>query len=121
MGAYAYRTHAPFGGRPQAKTIPRPNRGIEPMVERLAHVMHPASQKTVSAVNMLPFDQASSVEQIRWFTEEVHPHEPSLRAYLNGSFPTVRDLDDVVQESYLRIWQARAAYPIGSARAFLFT
>ncbi|MGH7946665.1 MAG: RNA polymerase sigma factor [Opitutaceae bacterium] len=32
----------------------------------------------------------------------------------------MRDVDDVVQESYLRVWRARAAQPIESARAFLF-
>ena len=56
-----------------------------------------------------------------WFTQEVHPHDASLRSYLRGAFPAVRDLDDVVQESYLRIWKARAARPINSAKAFLFT
>lgn len=56
----------------------------------------------------------------RWFTREVHVHESSLKAYLRGSFPTVRDVDDVVQESFLRVWKARAARPINSARAFLF-
>ena len=60
------------------------------------------------------------VEKARWFVQEVHAHEPSLRAYLRGSFPSVRDVDDVVQESYLRVWQARTAEPIRSARAFLF-
>jgi RNA polymerase sigma factor (sigma-70 family) len=55
-----------------------------------------------------------------WFTQEVHPHEASLRHYLRGSFPGERDLDDVVQESFLRIWRARASRPIHSARAFLF-
>jgi RNA polymerase sigma-70 factor (ECF subfamily) len=56
----------------------------------------------------------------RWFAEEVHPHDASLRAYLRGAFPGVRDVDDVVQESYLRVWRTRAAQPIQSARAFLF-
>lgn len=60
-------------------------------------------------------------EQARWFEEEVHPHGSSLKAYLRSSFPTVRDVDDLVQESYLRIWKARAAQPILSAKAFLFT
>lgn len=44
-----------------------------------------------------------------------------MRTYLRSAFPAVRDVDDVVQESYLRIWKARAAQPIRSARAFLFT
>jgi len=60
------------------------------------------------------------LERTRWFAEEVHPHESSLRAYLRGSFPAIRDVDDVVQESFLRVWRARAAQPVRSARAFLF-
>ena len=62
----------------------------------------------------------SKSEASRWFTEEVHPHGAQLRSYLRGSFPTVRDVDDVVQESYLRVWKARATRPIQSAKAFLF-
>lgn len=58
--------------------------------------------------------------QARWFTEEVYPHDGQLKAYLRGSFPSVRDVDDVVQESYLRVWKARAVRPILSAKAFLF-
>ena len=57
----------------------------------------------------------------RWFAEDVYAHDSSLKAYLRGSFPAVRDVDDVVQESYLRIWKARASQPIKSAKAFLFT
>ncbi len=56
----------------------------------------------------------------RWFAEEVQPHEPHLRAYLRRVFPGVRDVDDIVQESYLRIWRKQAARPLVSARAFLF-
>ncbi len=56
----------------------------------------------------------------RWFAEEVQPHEPSLRGYLHGSFPKVRDVDDVVQESYLRLWRARARESVSSAKALLF-
>ena len=63
---------------------------------------------------------SQEAEQTRWFSEEVQPHEPSLRAYLRGSFPSVPDVDDVVQESYLRVWKAWATQPIRSARAFLF-
>jgi RNA polymerase sigma factor (sigma-70 family) len=59
--------------------------------------------------------------QARWFTEEVHPHDSALKAYLRGAFPSVRDVEDVVQESYLRMWTAQAAQPIRSAKAFLFS
>jgi RNA polymerase sigma-70 factor (ECF subfamily) len=60
------------------------------------------------------------MDQARWFAEQVHPHDSSLRAYLRGSFPKVRDVDDVVQESYLRVWRSRCAREIGCGRAFLF-
>ena len=43
-----------------------------------------------------------------------------MRAYLRGAFPSVRDVDDVVQESYLRVWRTRLTQPVHSARAFLF-
>lgn len=60
-------------------------------------------------------------EQTRWFSEEVHPHEPALRAYLHARFPSLPDQDDLVQESYIRLLRARAAGKIRSVRAFLFT
>jgi RNA polymerase sigma factor (sigma-70 family) len=56
----------------------------------------------------------------RWFAREVHAHDGTLKSYLRHSFPSVRDVDDVVQESYLRIWKAKEDYPIISAKAFLF-
>lgn len=57
----------------------------------------------------------------KWFTEEVQPHELALKGYLRRAFPAVRDVDDVVQESYVRILQTHPCQPIASARAFLFT
>ena len=61
-----------------------------------------------------------NTEQARWFTEEVHPHEPALRAYLRNSFPDATDVDDLVQESYMRILRARKVGPITNAKAYLF-
>ncbi len=55
-----------------------------------------------------------------WFQRQVHAHDATLKAHLRRSFPNLRDVEDVVQESYLRIWRARARQPIESARAFLF-
>ncbi len=57
----------------------------------------------------------------RWFVDHVHCHAPKLRSYIRSSFPTIGDVDDVVQESLLRVWKARAARRIVSTRAFLFT
>jgi RNA polymerase sigma-70 factor (ECF subfamily) len=50
----------------------------------------------------------------------VQPHEAALRAYMRGAFPAVRDVDDVVQESFLRIWKARMGRPVGATKSFLF-
>ncbi len=59
-------------------------------------------------------------DQARWFVEQVHPHDAALKKYLRGSFPSVSDVDDVVQESYLRIWQRQLLQPVASARSFLY-
>lgn len=71
--------------------------------------------------SILPVPMPPHTEHAKWFADEVHPHDAQLRAYLRGTFPTVCDVDDVVQESYLRVWRVRAEGPIRSARAFLFT
>ncbi len=65
-------------------------------------------------------DWGNPVAAQDWFERQVHAHDAKLKAYLRGSFPAVHDVEDVVQESYLRIWRARARQPIESARAFLF-
>jgi len=62
----------------------------------------------------------TAADRSRWFTEDVYTHDSSLKAYLRASFPAVRDVDDVVQESYLRVWKARLSRPIHSTKSFLF-
>lgn len=48
-------------------------------------------------------------------------HDAQLKAYLRSSFPKVgEDVDDVVQEAYLRVWKASLASPIRAAKSFLF-
>jgi RNA polymerase sigma-70 factor (ECF subfamily) len=63
---------------------------------------------------------ARAVDHAQWFADEVQPHGSSLQAYLRGAFPAVRDPEDVVQESFLRLWKLGAVQPIRSAKAFLF-
>ncbi len=57
----------------------------------------------------------------RWFAEEVQPHESALRRYLRGLFPSLPDIDDLVQESYARLIRSHQAGRVGFAKAFLFT
>ena len=63
----------------------------------------------------------STLEQARWFSEQVQPHEPALRAYLSKRFPALPDHDDLVQETYVRTLRAHAGGRVPCARAFLFT
>jgi RNA polymerase sigma-70 factor (ECF subfamily) len=56
-----------------------------------------------------------------WFADEVMPHERALRAYLGRRFPTLTEVDDVVQESFLRTFLAWQKDKLTSTRGFLFT
>lgn len=60
-------------------------------------------------------------EDARWFAAHVQPHEPELRAFLRRHFPTVQDIDDLVQEAYVRLIRAHHAGSIVEPRAYLFT
>lgn len=50
-------------------------------------------------------------EQAPGFTEEVTPPEPALRAYLPVRFPSRPDFNDIVQESYPRLFRAQVEGP----------
>ena len=63
----------------------------------------------------------SDPETARWFAEELQPHESELRAYLRAKFSAHIDIDDLVQETYARLLQAREQAPLRSAKAYLFT
>jgi RNA polymerase sigma-70 factor (ECF subfamily) len=56
----------------------------------------------------------------KWFTNEVQPHEKALRAYLHGRLSNFADVDDLVQETYVRMFRARQKYSITSVKAMLF-
>ena len=60
------------------------------------------------------------VELARWFREEVQPYEEKLRAYLRHRFPTISDVDDIVQETYARLFRERRAGKTFEARSYLF-
>jgi RNA polymerase sigma factor (sigma-70 family) len=60
-------------------------------------------------------------EELHWFNSEVKPHEPALRAYLQKRFPVLSDHDDLVQEAYTRMLNARRSGRQIRVKAFLFT
>lgn len=60
-------------------------------------------------------------EQARWFAKEVQPHEPDLRVYLRRQFPSLNNIDDMVQDSFVQLVRAHKARPIDCVRAYLFT
>ncbi len=62
----------------------------------------------------------NDLETARWFAGEIQPHEPQLRAYLRGRFPSLQDIDDLVQETYARLFRAHQAGKQGLSRAYLF-
>lgn len=59
--------------------------------------------------------------QARWFAEEVKLHESALRAYLHRRYPGMGEVDDVVQESFLKTFLAWQKGRLTSVRGFLFT
>lgn len=64
--------------------------------------------------------ETESADATRWFVTEVQPHRPALRAWLLARFPSLPDVEDLVQESFARVLRARDAGPIQSTRALLF-
>jgi RNA polymerase sigma-70 factor (ECF subfamily) len=65
-------------------------------------------------------DTATPSARHRWFVEEVFPHGAQLKAYLRGRFPDTSDAEDIVQESFLRIWKSHTLQPTRHTKTFLF-
>lgn len=59
-------------------------------------------------------------EQARWFENEVQPHQAALRAYLLVRYPSLPDVDNLVQECLVRVLRARERQPVESPRGLLF-
>lgn len=85
-------------------------------VVQLCHVLSPPPITSASETAPRLADAGA-----RWFDAEVRPHEDDLRAYLHRRFPTLSDVDDVVQETFLKTFLAWQKGRLTSARGFLFT
>jgi RNA polymerase sigma-70 factor (ECF subfamily) len=80
--------------------------------------MNSSGPRSLPAPTVLPADDRRTADQ--WFAEEVQPHERKLRGWLRGRFPSLRDLDDLVQEAYARLFRARAAGKVVNPKTYLF-
>lgn len=107
-----------------ATFAPRKSAARRPSPPAALSLLHPSLAESpplaANAGNDLAAPDAPAGDT-RWFVEEVHAHDGQLRAYLRNVYPAVRDVDDVVQESYVRVWRRHAAKPIKSAKNFLFS
>lgn len=92
-----------------------PDKFPDPGCEEVVPPLPPGISGADSSIVAAP---AASLAE--WFAAEVHAHDASLKAYLRSAYPAVRDVDDVVQASYLRVWRARLTGSVDSARGFLF-
>lgn len=61
-----------------------------------------------------------STEEGRWFADNLIVHEPLLRAWLQSRFGATVSVNDVIQESYLRVLRIRQTDAINAPKAFLF-
>ncbi len=59
-------------------------------------------------------------EEQQWFLSELNPHEDQLRSWLLGRFPGLYDVDDLIQEAYLRTIKVQRRKNLASPKAFLF-
>lgn len=65
---------------------------------------------------MPPIDAEAS----RWFADEIQPHEHDLRDYLRAKFSAHPDIEDLIQETYARLLQAREQSGAQIGKAYLF-
>lgn len=78
------------------------------------------STQTVFAPRFSPSELPSEYEPGRWFRTQLEPHLKSLKGYLMRSYPFVPDLDDVIQESVMKVLVVAETKSLQNPRAFLF-
>lgn len=59
-------------------------------------------------------------ETARWFSEHLQVHESMLRAWLQSRFPRLTDIDDIIQDAYMRVLAVHRKKELRSPKAFFF-
>jgi RNA polymerase sigma factor (sigma-70 family) len=55
-----------------------------------------------------------------WFMREVYPHEEMLRAWLKSRYPSLSQVDEIVQEAYIRVLKMNRRRRLLFPKAYLF-
>jgi len=61
-----------------------------------------------------------TADDVHRLVQALHPHERDLRTYLRARFPSLSDVDDLIQETYARLLRARNCGQATLTRAYLF-
>lgn len=105
---------------------------VREMMKSFFRTLFPAHRKIAARWISLALPLSSRLRPLRvhpvesrdpenvWFEKNVQAHEPALRSYLRSHFPTIADVDDVIQESYRRLIRTLGKKEIGYPKAYLF-
>jgi RNA polymerase sigma-70 factor (ECF subfamily) len=69
----------------------------------------------------IPVLSMASPSLSQWFMAEVWPHEAALRAYIRVRFPSLTDIDNIIQETFARVLRAHGSGGVRSPKALLFS
>lgn len=59
-------------------------------------------------------------EAHQWFVNNLHPYKSFLRSWLLKRFPELDDVDDIIQDSFLKVYLAHRKNPIRQPKSYLF-
>lgn len=64
--------------------------------------------------------QEKRCARIAWLASNILPYEKEVRGWLRRSLGSHADIDDVIQESYCKIWSANSDEAIAAPRAYFY-
>ncbi len=62
-----------------------------------------------------------SAKENEWFMRELYPHQSVLNAWLRSRYPTIPHIDDIIQDSYLRVLKINRETKLKAPKAYLFS
>lgn len=65
--------------------------------------------------------ERKNVSDNEWLLSEIAPHAPEVRRWLCKRFPTVADVDEIIQDGFVRMVDRQRKSPIAHPKPFLFS